>query len=235
MEFEGKHRGNIQAELLSVPGSKVKLSGQVLKLQYCNNTWMWTGDYEQLPSSGTSSGNTDGKVTKRSMVLNFSGSLVQVVNPTIVDTRTSITALTMSHSRPALPKTWSFGTSQLEEMYENLVYTARNQAKLSIVTQISGKLASFPYRRDDGTPFFVFDMSDKVSNSLKCYLCHKECPKKCLREHVGSHILCSLYNVPEPLHTLVVITMPCGFCGVNSCCIWLERKKAGGAEHAVSD
>lgn len=85
--------------------------------------------------------------------------------------------------------------------------------------------------------FFVQNVFQNITHrpkssgkdKVKCLICDTELALNKMRNHVGSHILHSLRDIPDPNSPLVSVgAEPCGFCGMDGCLTQFKSKNTGG-------
>jgi hypothetical protein len=143
---------SIPAGDFSNTSSKIQLSGQILDMRKAGSKWTWTGDYAYIPPKQSALN----KSSQKSLVFKFAATLVQIINPEIIDNRVSIHSLCNTKTRRELTKTWAFEETELSFLHETLWENTQGQRAVgTAVTQLAKCSKSFPYRQESGMHFMV--------------------------------------------------------------------------------
>lgn len=197
-----------EAELGTLAASDIRITGQVLDLEYVANSevspvWGWTSMLARFdPLRDTAQTTEDG--THKLLVVQFSGNLVEPINPSLVDTSTlSLESQARFHDRGGYKHSYTVSESQFNHVIETL-FESQDPAELLARLPKHGKSSSVPYRTQDGTVKFIVEGATRLLHANKanadkvaCYQCNTVVSHVGSRNHVGEHILKALHDVVE--------------------------------------
>ncbi|CUA70771.1 Ubiquitin carboxyl-terminal hydrolase 34 [Rhizoctonia solani] len=187
--------------------SDVILTGQILKLDFSfdDRAWYWNQSYITSPAS--KKGKQSIAMNEKPLLVQFRSHTIELTNPTISE---HLGQLVWSFEHDGLIAAMDLLWSKCSEtLHEIPVYS---------------ELFDFPYHWDnDGQSLLVHNGASQAIELMPsekcgmCYLCHHTVPiKKCMRTHIGKHILAKRLQKEDPLladGTTMVNYAPCGFCG----------------------
>ncbi|KAI0054409.1 hypothetical protein BV25DRAFT_1949134 [Artomyces pyxidatus] len=236
---DGLTRSSVQCATLVSEKSKVKISGQVMRLllaptaDNCDElldaepathlsdsdrrgawSWIWSGGYVKVDSNMRGSTET----TEKPLVVNVPGHLTEFVNPRIVSVSHRIDAKHCQELN-SHGTTWELDDSLLtiacQSIWEKVI---SSKTPMSAITVTSSKSLGFPYTSDlNPGMLFVRCRCRLLADNGKaatqpCHFCGRV-PEN-WRAHIGMHILRAIRGVSETgLKEEIGNHMPCGFCG----------------------
>ncbi|KAI6008633.1 hypothetical protein PISMIDRAFT_690710 [Pisolithus microcarpus 441] len=225
----GAMRNDVHIKTLQANGSNIKISGNILVLvpseltpisespdSEFNMTWIWTGSYLKAASPVPGLAITTQKVVE----ISTTGSLVELVNPSVVTASTHLTAENMKEIN-SRDLTWSLDNEALKMAVE-LIWKRMLEMKIPVsniaLLRVDATNGPFPYCSTDGSTPLVCEAATLQLSSSKGLAITVVCPR-CNestddpRSHVGGHILRSIRGVEEVVVSPVDHLFPCGFCG----------------------
>ena len=154
----GVLRTDVNIKTLQAGGSKVKVSSSVLVLvpshTETNLTWVWNGGYFKMVSSVPGLNTVNQKVVEVSVL----GSLIELVNPKVVDASGHLSAeMMMEINMRSL--TWSLENEVLEAAID-LIWKRSLEMNMPVSSLTSLRINTtmsthFPYCFKDGKYFFL--------------------------------------------------------------------------------
>ncbi|RDB26720.1 hypothetical protein Hypma_005418 [Hypsizygus marmoreus] len=242
---DGVSRSSIKLATLRNPQSKVKLHGQILRMQSTPTSenistppispllireenastpwtlwcWLWTGGYVTVDCAMKGMAT----VTQKPVIVQVPGHLVEVVNPCIVSTEGRLTE-DQAREVNSEGKTWELEGTQMSTICDLLWHKiVDSKTAPSAITSFKPNLSGgFPYAFIDGSPSFVCESGSLQLSAVNdptavrnCHFCGHGAPN--YRAHIGLHILQSIRGVTprSVLSQPVGRSMPCGFCGLS--------------------
>ncbi|KAG8701486.1 hypothetical protein FRC09_005338 [Ceratobasidium sp. 395] len=202
---------NTQIESISLDHlnrSDVTLSGQILELEYDDSVWFWNQHFVTASLKGGKGNAAKYGSGTKPLLVQLQASVIELVNPTLSE----------QHGQMV----WSFEDHELVAMIDLLwAKSAKDIHKIPIVHPHS----NLPYESDEGENRLIhFDASQIVEampaeRCDNCYLCRSTIPiKQLMRTHVAKHIMAKRLGMKDPLISVVIGDMPCGFCGRTATC-----------------
>ncbi|KAK6981712.1 hypothetical protein R3P38DRAFT_3333718 [Favolaschia claudopus] len=203
---------------MHLPTSIYTISGQVLSLSLLagshpdNATCAWDGQFISLSLKKRKS--TGEEVTRENLQVIVSGRLVDF---NIQDQAQDISTIDLPGG---LEKTWRFHNADLTSSWNFVWTTLLNDTtlhdKFPIFTGVSQ--GSFPYQA--GAKHNSFNYS--IAKRQTCRICGKAIKDPDRQQHVGQHIIKTMYNVEDT--SAKNPSCPCGMCG-GSCAVSIKGSK----------
>ncbi|KAK6984382.1 hypothetical protein R3P38DRAFT_2806576 [Favolaschia claudopus] len=201
---------------MHLPTSIYTISGQVLSLSLLagshpdNATWAWDGQFISLSLKKRKS--TGEEVTRReNLQVIVSGRLVDF---NIQDQAQDISTIDLPGG---LEKTWRFHNADLTSSWNFVWTTLLNDTtlhdKFPIFTGVSQ--GSFPYQAEPlginyAAPIAGTTIADSIAKRQTCRICGKAIKDPDRQQHVGQHIIKTMYNVEDTsAKNMVLKSCPC--------------------------
>ncbi|KAG9090060.1 hypothetical protein FS749_000841 [Ceratobasidium sp. UAMH 11750] len=203
------HVESISLEHLNKPDTI--LTGQILQLEFQEGIWYWNQAFVTASSLKGGSHNPAHAASNdtKPLLVELRARNVELVNPTLMEYHDNLV--------------WSFKHNELVAVTDLLwAKVAEDLHEVPVITTGS----NFPYQSDhDKSKLVHLDASQSIEampaeRCGRCFPCGECVPiKQSMRTHVGKHILAKQLGLADPLRSIPIGGVPCGFCGRGGTCL----------------
>ncbi|KAJ7936419.1 hypothetical protein B0H13DRAFT_1589586, partial [Mycena leptocephala] len=218
---------------IALPDTRYEITGLILSLVPFTNSpgtlsWAWTTDFVEFESAKakrTSSEDAAARMHHLSIPVNgrfviplSSADLQQVSVEEILQ-------MSVTNSTEPAENTWVFSTAQMDQMCSKLLERAKDEEiRLKIPVYGPVRKGRYPYQAvisngGNETNHISYCLPSIQAPSpkdsrRKCRVCSKNIAAPDRQDHMGKHIILSMYGIQEENVSLPVASnYPCGFCG----------------------
>ncbi|KAG9078671.1 hypothetical protein FS749_009270 [Ceratobasidium sp. UAMH 11750] len=201
------------------------LTGQILQLECQEGVWYWNQAFVTASSlKGGSHNPAHATNDTKPLLVELRARNVELVNPTLAEYHDNLV--------------WLFKHNELVAVTDLLwAKVAEDLHEVPVITTGS----DFPYQNGhDKSKLVHLDASQTIEampaeRCGRCFLCGECVPiKQSMRTHVGKHILAKQLGLADPLRSIAIGGVPCGFCGRGETC-QTTMGKGRSANTVVSD